>query len=47
MVTLVDGGGGIIQFGMMRVFDGEFGRIGFRKQHVDSFRTELPSWSES
>jgi CRISPR-associated endonuclease Csn1 len=36
-----------IHFGMIRVYGGEFGRIGFRKPHVDLFRAELPSWSES
>jgi CRISPR-associated endonuclease Csn1 len=36
-----------IRFGMIRVFGGEFGRIGFRKPGVDLFQAELPTWSES
>ncbi|WP_298337559.1 type II CRISPR RNA-guided endonuclease Cas9 [Ferrimicrobium sp.] len=38
---------GNISYGMIRVFGGEFGRIGFRKKGVNLFRAELPSWSES
>jgi CRISPR-associated endonuclease Csn1 len=38
---------GAIHFGMIGVYGGEFGRIGFRKPHVDLFRAELPPWSES
>lgn len=36
-----------ICYGMIRVFGGEFGRIGFRKPHVNLFQAELPTWSES
>jgi len=38
---------GVIDFGMIGVYGGEFGRIGFRKPGVDLFMAELPSWSES
>lgn len=36
-----------ITFGMIRVFGGEFGRIGFRKKGVDILSNALPKWSES
>ena len=38
---------GTIRYGMIRVFGGELGRIGFGKRGVDLFRAELPTWSES
>ena len=34
-------------FGIIRVFAGEFGRIGFLKKGVDVFHQPLPVWSES
>jgi CRISPR-associated endonuclease Csn1 len=36
-----------LQYGMLRVFGGEFGRIGFMKPNVDIFTAEIPRWSES
>ena len=33
--------------GIIRVFAGEFGRIGFLKKRVDVFHQEIPIWSES
>ena len=38
---------GAYEFGMVRVFSGEFARIGLLKKGVDLFRHEIPRWSES
>ena len=38
---------GELRYGMMRVFVGDFARIGFLRREVDVFTEPLPVWSES
>lgn len=38
---------GAIEFGMMRIFTGELGRMGLRKKEIDIFTHPIPIWAES
>jgi CRISPR-associated endonuclease Csn1 len=38
---------GVIEFGMLRIFTGELGRMGLRKKGIDVFSHPIPIWSES